>query len=40
MARKIPENIENTINQFAKEITELLGERIKKVILYGSYARR
>ncbi len=35
----VPENINNIINEFVKGINELLGERVKKIILYGSYAR-
>lgn len=31
--------IENIINQFILEISNLIGNRLKKVILYGSYAR-
>ena len=31
--------IENIINEFITEISKLIGERLKKVILYGSYAR-
>ena len=36
---KLPLKIENVINEFVKEIQEILGENLKKVILYGSYAR-
>ena len=36
----MPKNVENEIQKFVKLIQELLGERLKKVILYGSYARR
>jgi len=35
----MPNNINKIINQFVLEISNLLGERLKKVILYGSYAR-
>lgn len=35
----VPKNIQNIINKFIEEINEILGNRIKKVILYGSYAR-
>ena len=31
--------IDDIINQFILEISNLLGNRLKKVILYGSYAR-
>ena len=36
----MPKNVDNEIQKFVKLIQELLGERLKKVILYGSYARR
>ncbi len=36
----MPKNVDNEIQKFVKAIQELLGERLKKVILYGSYARR
>lgn len=35
----IPENINNIINEFVKGVNEILGDRVKKIILYGSYAR-
>ena len=35
----MPNNIKNTINDFIQQVKELLGDRVKKVILYGSYAR-
>lgn len=35
----VPENINNIINEFVKGVNEILGERVKKIILYGSYAR-
>ena len=35
----IPANISNIIDEFVKNVNELLGNRIKKIILYGSYAR-
>ena len=31
--------INKIINQFAQEVSDLLGNRLKKIILYGSYAR-
>ncbi len=37
--RKVPEKIENSIQEFINGIDSILGNRIKKVILYGSYAR-
>lgn len=35
----IPENINNAINEFVKDVNQILGDRVKKIILYGSYAR-
>ena len=35
----IPNNIENIIVEFASKVTALLGNHLKKIILYGSYAR-
>lgn len=35
----MPSNIDKIIKKFVKELSELLGNRLKKVILYGSYAR-
>ena len=35
----IPANISNIIDEFVKNVNEVLGNRIKKIILYGSYAR-
>ena len=35
----IPNKINNIIQEFTKKANELLGNRIKKIILYGSYAR-
>ncbi len=39
MKKKIPNNINNIIQYFVKGVNEILGNRVKKVILYGSYAR-
>ena len=36
---KMPKKTKNIIKEFVKQINNLLGDRIKKVILYGSYAR-
>lgn len=36
----IPSNVNKVINEFIIKINELLGNRVKKIILYGSYARR
>ncbi len=33
------DDMKKTINDFIKEIKKMLGNRLKKVILYGSYAR-
>lgn len=38
--KKIPNNVNNIINEFVNGANEILGDRIKKIILYGSYARR
>ena len=35
----IPENINDIIEEFVKEVNEILENRMKKIILYGSYAR-
>ena len=35
----MPNNIQKIINEFLTEVKEILGSRLKKVILYGSYAR-
>lgn len=35
----MPNKIDKILNQFVSEISGLLGNRLKKVILYGSYAR-
>jgi len=37
--RVIGLNIEEVLREFKKEIRKLYGERLKKVILYGSWAR-
>lgn len=36
---KVPKKIENIIHEFINRVNELLGTRVKKIILYGSYAR-
>ena len=38
--KKIPENIKNIIDEFVIGVKEILGNRLKQIILYGSYARR
>ena len=35
----IPEDINNVINEFIFGVNKILGTRVKKIILYGSYAR-
>lgn len=35
----MPDKIDKIIQQFMLEVSKLLGNRLKKVILYGSYAR-
>lgn len=35
----MPNNINNILKLFVKQLSDLLGNRLKKVILYGSYAR-
>lgn len=37
--QKIPNNIEQMINEFTDKVTKLLGKHLKQIILYGSYAR-
>lgn len=37
--KKIPEKIENSIQEFINGVNSILGNRVKKIILYGSYAR-
>lgn len=36
---KLPLNIQSAINEFVIECKKKLGSRLKRVILYGSYAR-
>lgn len=35
----IPDNIQYAINEFLTKINKILKKKIKKIILYGSYAR-
>ena len=37
--KQIPNKIRNIIDEFIKGVDKILGNRVKKVILYGSYAR-
>ena len=39
LMKNIPDNVKKIINEFIAEINKMLGNRVKKVILYGSYAR-
>ena len=36
---KMPKDVDKEIQEFIKKIQQVLGNRLKKVILYGSYAR-
>lgn len=36
---KVPNEINDIINQFVEGVNKILGDRVKKIILYGSYAR-
>ncbi len=36
---KLPKKIRNVIDEFLTGVNNILGERAKKIILYGSYAR-
>ena len=35
----MPENVNNEIYEFVEKAKKILGKRLKKIILYGSYAR-
>ena len=35
----MPKNVDNQIQKFIKAVQKLLGKKLKKIILYGSYAR-
>ena len=35
----MPNSISNILNEFTNKVKILLGDRVKKIILYGSYAR-
>lgn len=37
--KEIPESINNIIQEFVIKVNEMLGDRVKRIILYGSYAR-
>lgn len=36
---QVPTKINTVIQDFIKGVNEILGDRVKKIILYGSYAR-
>ena len=35
----MPNNIQKILNDFLKDVKLILGNRLKKIVLYGSYAR-
>lgn len=35
----MPNNIQKILNDFLEDVKTLLGNRLKKIVLYGSYAR-
>lgn len=35
----MPNNIQKILNDFVKDVQIILGNRLKKIMLYGSYAR-
>ena len=37
--KTMPKNVNNILQQFISKVKDVLGNRLKKVILYGSYAR-
>ena len=37
--KKIPNKINKIINEFVEGVNKISGKRVKKIILYGSYAR-
>ena len=39
MKKVIPKNVEKIIEEFVNKVNKKLGNRVKKIILYGSYAR-
>ncbi len=39
MRKKVPENIESILREVKQGLKEIYGKRLKKIILYGSYAR-
>ena len=39
MSKKIPSNVNQILQEFISGVNKILGNRVKKIILYGSYAR-
>lgn len=37
--KQLPKKIEDILQEFVNKVYEILGTRVKKIILYGSYAR-
>ena len=37
--QNLPENIEEIVNKFVDGVSKILGNKVKKIMLYGSYAR-
>ena len=37
--KKMPKTVENAIQEFVRKVNNLLGDRVKRIVLYGSYAR-
>lgn len=35
----MPNNVEKILNEFLEKVKTILGNRLKKIVLYGSYAR-
>ena len=35
----MPETVKLAVSQFSRELKRMLGERLVRVVLYGSYAR-
>lgn len=35
----MPNNMKKVLNDFIEDVKKILGERLKKIVLYGSYAR-
>lgn len=38
--KEIPNKINEILNEFIDGVNRILGDRVKKIIVYGSYARR